>query len=421
MVTSSVTELRSNLNACGSSHRIWLPVAAMLAGAGWGANQFTPLLLVYQRALGLGTGTLEAMFGVYALGLIPGLLLAGPASDAYGRRRVVIPAATVSLASSVSLIAGSHALAFLFLGRLLAGLTSGAVFSAGGAWLRELSIAEGDEQAAARRAAVAMTTGFALGPLVGGLLAQWAPLARTVAYLPHLVLMAGVLIALRSVPETVAAPRDRRPSFSMPGIRTPRFRAVVAPMAPWVFATPAIAFALLPSIVGAGRAAEGIALTATVCAVCALAGVAIQPLARRLDRRGSRAPAAGLLVAAVGLGLAAVTADTQDKWMLLPSAAVLGCAYGLCLVAGLTEVQRIAGQRALGGLTAGYYTLCYMGFAAPYLLALGAHVTTYPLLLTVTAALALVSAGLVVRPVPQAAAVAGGPERSALRPAQSAR
>jgi hypothetical protein len=44
----------------GGSHRImWLPVAAALLGVGWGANQFTPLLLVYHQALGLSTGTLE--------------------------------------------------------------------------------------------------------------------------------------------------------------------------------------------------------------------------------------------------------------------------------------------------------------------------------------------------------------------------
>lgn len=60
----------------------WVPVAAVLLGAGWGSNQITPMLLVYGETLGLGTGTLEAMFGVYALGLIPGLLLAGPLSDA---------------------------------------------------------------------------------------------------------------------------------------------------------------------------------------------------------------------------------------------------------------------------------------------------------------------------------------------------
>ena len=101
------------------------------------------MLLVYRHTLGLGTGTLEAMFGFYALGLIPGLLLAGPLSDARGRRRVVIAAAGLSLLASAALVAGADSVALLFLGRLMAGVSSGAVFAAGTAWLREISLAPG--------------------------------------------------------------------------------------------------------------------------------------------------------------------------------------------------------------------------------------------------------------------------------------
>ena len=85
----------------------WLPIAAVLLGTGWGANQFSPLLLVYRGALDLSTGALEGLFGFYALGLIPGLLLAGPLSDTRGRRRVVAPAAALSLVASLVLIAGA--------------------------------------------------------------------------------------------------------------------------------------------------------------------------------------------------------------------------------------------------------------------------------------------------------------------------
>ena len=49
----------------------WVRAGAALFGAAWGSNQFTPMLLVYRQQLGLSTGTLEALFGVYALGLIP--------------------------------------------------------------------------------------------------------------------------------------------------------------------------------------------------------------------------------------------------------------------------------------------------------------------------------------------------------------
>jgi hypothetical protein len=410
MTTAAATPARDPI-AAREDRTAWWPAAAALFGTGWGANQITPMLLIYRPALGLSTGVVEAVFGVYALGLIPGLLLAGPFSDARGRRAVVVSAATTSLLASLLLMAARWGVAPLFAGRLLAGVSSGAVFGAGTAWLRELSrppLGRASDQMAARRAAVAMTAGFALGPLVAGLLAQWAPVPTVVPYLPHIAVMAAALLLLRGARETVTADGRGRRALrrSVPGLRSPRFRLVVAPMAPWVFAAPAIAFALLPSVVGAGKAADGVALTATITALCALAGVLVQPVARRLDghARGSRAAATGLLVLGAGLVLGAATAGTGQVWMLVPSAIVLGGAYGLCLVAGLVEIQRIADGRSLASLTAAYYALAYLGFAAPSLIALGAHLASYASLLLIAAAIALGTAGAISRaPAPDGA------------------
>jgi MFS family permease len=378
-------------------------------GTGWGSNQFTPMLLVYSHAMGLSTGTLEALFGAYAVGLIPGLLIAGPLSDAKGRRPVVIPAAALSLLASLTLVAGAHTVALLFVGRLLAGVGAGAVFGAGTAWLREASLpplGDAGPATAARRAAVAMTLGFALGPLISGLVAQWAPQPRLTAYLPHIAMMVAVLAAASAAPETVPATPGRRLRLSVPGVRHPRFRRHVGPMAPWVFAAPAVAFALLPSVLGANHATDGVALTAAITALVALAGVLIQPVARRLEAAtaGANAGAGGVNAGTVGLGvvcaglvLSAGAAQAGQIWMLVPCGLVLGAAYGLILVAGLLEVQRLAQDGGLAGLTAAFYVLTYLGFAAPYLLALASHAVGYPLLLTVTAALAAVTAMLVQR------------------------
>jgi MFS family permease len=148
---------------------------AALFGVGWGANQFAPLLLVYHSDLGVGEATLEAMFGVYAIGLIPGLLIGGPLSDRIGRRAVVLPAAALSVLATVLLMFGGQSIVALFAGRLLAGIVSGAVFSAATTWLRETSLAAGVGASAASRTAAAMSAGFGLGPLVAGMIAQWAP------------------------------------------------------------------------------------------------------------------------------------------------------------------------------------------------------------------------------------------------------
>ena len=399
------TTLSPVARATGSRSRgiawaAWLPVAAALLGAGWGTNQFVPLLPVYDAELGLGAGTLGALYGVYALGLIPGFLLGGPLSDARGRRYAVVPAAALTLLADLVMIAGAHTVALLFAGRLMTGVGNGVVFAAGTAWLREASAGDGD-QAPARRAVVAITTGFALGPLVPGLLAQWAPAPRATAYLPHVALMVAVLLLLPRARETVSG-RRRPLRRGVPGVRSRRFRRIVAPMAPWVFVAPAIAFALLPDVVDAGSAPDGIVLVAAVASLAALAGVLVQPVARRLGAEGrrNRAAIAGLLVATVGLGLAAVTAEADAIWLLAPCSVLLGAAYGLCLVAGLVEVARLAPEGGLAGLTAAYYAITYLGLGAPYLLALASHLAGYPTLLAITAALALATAAVVSRPDP---------------------
>src|SRR5690242_13187698 len=379
-----------------STRHAWLPAAAGLLGAAWGSNQFTPMLLVYHRTLGLRTGTLEALFGAYAIGLIPGLLVGGRLSDTRGRRAIVMPAALLSLAGSVVLAGAGDTVGLLFAGRLLAGLSSGAMFGAGTAWLRELSARSGEHatHAAARRAVVAMTAGFAFGPLVAGVLAQWAPHAGVIPYVPHIALAVAVIALLRDAPETVVARPAAATVAALPQRGRARFRRVVVPSAPRVFAAPAIAFALPPAVVGTDHAADGRAFVAAVTALPAFAGVLVRPLARRLEHR---AGVAGLVVLAAGLGLAAVTAETQLLWLLVPCAIVLGCAYGLCLVAGLLEVGQLADDDELAALTAAYYALTYLGFAAPYLLALAAHVASYPVSLSIAAALALSTAPRVAR------------------------
>ncbi len=375
----------------------WLPVALLLVAVGWGSNQITPLLVVYQRALPASTGTIEAMFAVYALGLIPGLLVAGPISDARGRRVVVIPAAVLSLVATLALVAGERTLWLLFVGRLLAGVSSGGAFGAGTAWVRELSRPpHGDvsEHVAARRAAVAMTLGFALGPLVAGFLAQWAPKSLLVPYMPHVLLIVTVLLVIGVCPETVThgpRPAKTREIAQSKPVRLPK---AVMVMAPWVFMAPAIAFALLPSVVGAQRAGTAPRSWLPSPRFVPWLGFSCQPLARRLDTetQDGRAATFGLVVLVAGLALAAFTAASHILWMLFPCAVVLGAAYGMCLVAGLVEVQRAATPEKLAQLAAIFYAPTYTGFAAPYLLAIVSHLAGYPILLSVTAGLALLTA-----------------------------
>jgi MFS family permease len=207
-----------------------------------------------------------------------------------------------------------------------------------------------------------------------------------------------VVAALFAAPETVA-PSGRRLRFNAAGAGSRRFRLAVAPIAPWVFTMPAIVFALLPELVGAGAATDGLALIALTTSATAFAGVLVQPLGRRLgsDGRGNRAAIAGLLLAAAALLLGAATAATGELWALPVCAIPFGAAYGLLLTAGLVEVGRLAPPGGLGALTAAFYALAYLGFAAPYLLAVAHALLGYPALLSICAGLALGTTALVRR------------------------
>jgi hypothetical protein len=64
------------LRAGAVSARRW-PGAGLAAWRiGWGANQFTPMLLLYRARLGLSASVVQAVFAMYAIGLVPRLLRA---------------------------------------------------------------------------------------------------------------------------------------------------------------------------------------------------------------------------------------------------------------------------------------------------------------------------------------------------------
>ncbi|MBA3244070.1 MAG: MFS transporter [Actinobacteria bacterium] len=373
-----------------TSSRAWLPLALVLFAVGWGANQFAPLLLVYRDTLDLSDTTRAAAFGIYAAGLVPGLLLGGPASDRFGRRRLVGAGALLSAAASVALAVGSLGVAGLFAGRLLAGVASGVVFSAGGAWMTELHRGA-SPGTGARRAAIAMTLGFGGGPLVAGFVAELLPAPDVLPYVVHLALMAAVIPLARRIPETVAArtPATPRIRLRVPKPARPAFWLTVVPMAPWVFALPTIAFAALPAEIGE---VGGLAIvySGAITAIGAFTGVLVQPAGRRFGEE--RGAALGLALGVVGLGVAMVAVTAAGAVLLVVVSLFLGCAYGLCLTAGLRLIETLSLPTERGALTGIYFALTYVGFAAPFLLAAVASETGYPAALAGTAALAALTA-----------------------------
>ncbi|WP_222131201.1 MFS transporter [Pseudonocardia sp. C8] len=344
----------------------WWVAGGLLFAVAFGTNVPTPLLLVYRTELDLAPSTLAAIFGVYALGLAPSLLLGGPASDRYGRVRVLLPASVGVAVASLLFLGGASALWLLFVARFVQGLASGAVFSVGSAWLQDQAGTAGAARAA-RAASIAQTAGFCLGPLVSGLIGAYGPWALTLPYLVHVALLVPAVAAMLAVVGVGALPAaaGRRGLLPRPGLDAPARRAfvrVVVPTAVCVYAFPAVAVTVLPLLLPG--AAGLVAFTGLLAALTLGTGTLVQPFAHRL---GPRTGPVGAGLGMLGFAAGVLAAFAESVIAVGVAGVLLGAGGGLCLNAGLTLVGRLAPAAGRGAANGVFYTAAYLGFAAPYL------------------------------------------------------
>ena len=95
------------------------------------------------------------------------------------------------------------------------------------------------------------------------------------------------------------------------------------------------------------------------------AGLLAQFLARR---RGRPYGVLGLVSSFAGLGALALVGEHGSVVPLVTIATLLGVAYGLCLHAGLSDVDRWTPPAVRGGVTGGFYVATYLGFGVPLVL-----------------------------------------------------
>lgn len=383
----------------------WMTAATAVLAVAWGGNEFTPLLVMYRLREHFPALTVDLLLGAYVIGIVPGLLIGGPLSDRWGRRRLMLPAPLLAGAGSLILAAGASAPWLLGIGRVCSGVALGIVMAVGTSWIKELSEVPYEQSltpdTGARRAAMSLTAGFGLGAVVAALLSQFGPAPAQTPYLVNVALCLLAFGLLRYAPETRApqpAPGPLLNDLRIPAASHRRFLRVVAPTAPWVFGTAASAYAILPALFTSRVHGLAVGFAGLMCLVALGVGVWVQSAARRLDRPGtSRGLAVGMAVTVPGMLLAAAAAGSGWIALALAAAAALGAAYGLLLVGGLQEVQRIAGPEDLAGVTAAYYSISYLGFFVPAALAQLNVIVGYPVLFLAGAVLASVCFAVVVK------------------------
>lgn len=308
----------------------------------------SPLYVVYQETFAFSEFTLTTVFAVYVLALIAALLVAGSLSDHIGRKPVLLGAIGLE-AVSLMLFLLADGVGWLLVARVVQGVATGAATATLPATLVDLA-ARGDR------------------PERAGVVNGTAPTRLAWALLLAGLVLAAVLVAL--IPETI----DRRPG-ALASLRPrvgvpPRVRSGFAVIVPILLASWALAglylslggsvvaqvFGVRDHLVG-GLTVVALVGTGAVTAFALRGRVPVTLLV----------PAAWLLAAGTVVTLAGVL--TGVLALAAVGAVVAGLGFGSAAYATFGTMSTLAAPHERGELFAALYTLAYLAFSVPAMVA----------------------------------------------------
>lgn len=336
----------------------------------------SPLYRVYQGEFHFSATTLTAVFAVYVLVLLVTLLLFGEASDYLGRLPLVITALVFSVAGCV-LFLMAHDVAALFAARSLQGIATGLGSGAIGAALIDLQ-PPGTRRAPLVTSAFA-SLGIALGALISSALVEYAPAPTHMVWWALLaVFVAGIGTAL-AMPEPVVRRAgvlaSLRPRVAVPAQARGTF-AGAAPCIVAVWALGGLYLSLGPSLAaeatGSGNLVWGGLVIFLLCGTGAAAAFAL----RGLEARTAMLVGCGFLLAGAAVTFDAIARTAADAF--IAGTGVAGVGFGLAFLGAFRMITALATPRQRAGLLAAIFTVAYLAFSVPALIA-GATTTRFGL------------------------------------------
>ncbi|PPH01292.1 MFS transporter [Rathayibacter sp. AY1F6] len=364
----------------------------------------TPLYPLYQQLDGFPPFVITVVFAAYAVGVIVSLYLAGHVSDWLGRRRVLLIAVLVSAISAV-LFSLTTEVPGLIVARFVNGVSIGMLTATATAHLGELRArARPDENTivAASISGAVNLGGLSLGPLLGGVFAEFLP---DPLLLPHQVFLVALLVAglaLLLVPETVdvpeTAPAYRPQRLSVPADARRAF-LLAAFGAFSAFSVLGLFTSLAPTfLVQTFQVRDHLLAGATSFAVFASAALGQLLLVKVGTRLQLSIAVAGC---AVGLAAVAAGAIAPQLGVFLAGAVVSGFGVGLLFKGSIGTAVALADPARRGETLAVVFLVAYTGLAVPALAAGAAlDLVAATIVLTVFAALVLAAtatAGVLLR------------------------
>jgi MFS family permease len=340
-------------------------VGSMIGVMFMGSTIVTPLYSLYAKHFGFSAVVLTLIYAAYVIGNLASLFFFGGVSDRAGRRRIVLRAMILA-AVSTSIFFFASSTPWLFVARALSGFSIGLAAGAGTAWIAELDSAA-DKARAALVAVVGNFAGVALGPLISGLLAQYAPWPLHLPFVIYIAIVAVTAAFIARSPETVRndatqSSTGHRASISVPRSIRARFVAP-AVTAFTMFALYGFYFSLAPTVLADSLHESNRAVGGAVVFELGLVSATTILVTRRLASRTCMLWALVLLIPSLVLLIVAQARGSLP--LLLLGTTLSGISGALGYRGSLQVVNQIAPAEQRAGVASAYFLVCFVGNSLP--------------------------------------------------------
>lgn len=349
-------------------HRgFWVVASAFLLNMAFSAVP-TPLYAIYAARDGLTTVQITLIYAVYAAGVILSLFFGGHVSDRVGRKVVFVPALLVNVLSAAVFVLWPSFIG-LMIARIISGISIGLTTATATAYLSELHLGATADSSSRRSQVIATAAnlgGIGVGPLVAGVLAQYAPYPLQLSYIVVGVAIAALAIMVALSPETVVLP-EPVPAYRPQRVVVPReargtfFGATAAGIS--AFAVYGLFNSLVPSFLANTMHETSHAVAGLVAFAAFAAGAVAQITFSRWTTRM-------MLIRSVGIVILGLALFTGGMW--LPNVAlfivggiITGAGAGLLFRAALVTAGSAAAPEARAEVLAGFFLGAYIGLSVP--------------------------------------------------------
>ncbi len=340
---------------------------AMCVGV-MGTALISPLYPLYQQAWQLRTSDVSLIYVIYMLGALAGLLFMGRLSDTLGFRRVMLLGLVLGWVGTLATMLAWN-LASLNFGRFAVGLSSSLIVTSASVGLVQIS-RDGASQRISTLTSFLLAFGFGLGPLTGGVIGQWVADPLRTAYLPSLglgVLAVYALLRLDLGPDEDAAFgwRTFLPRLAWAQRRDSLAFLLTCACPFFAFGVFGLYASMAPLFLKKMLPWHGPVVSGTSIGVILLTSAMVQLACARLPLRWGGL--LGLLAVVLSNAMLVLNFSLGSTLVFIIGVCAAATGHGLCLLAGISMVNRIASPAERSGLISTYLVCGYVGSIVPLL------------------------------------------------------